>query len=505
MARVPCMKLLVAVITCSSLLITGCTEFVTADANLDGAQIAGSQPADGASGVSVDATITITFIKAAVPDSLGGEIDPDVAYTLQWSADARTLSVIPSASLAFDTAYTVTISELSFEDGTTLTKSHSIHFTTQGTNSGIGDAVSDKWKLWSSGSTKLRGANLHPCRLFNSDSAGDCVELITRQDVQDLRNLGANLINASYVGLFTERPPYQVNSIAQTYLDDLIKWAEEIGIYVVIHFRTGPGRNEAAITGGTPLTTVWTDQAAHDAWIQMWRHTAEHYHGSSVVVGYNLMVEPHVNEWLDPQGTLTPAQFHQQHEGTLADWNAFARDITTAIREVDVDTPIIVGSLQWASASWFPVLEPTGDTRTVYSLHTYDPDIYTNQENAPTIGYPSVVQVAGESIDFNRNWLVENLRPALEFAQQNDVPIYVGEFGAFRWVPGAVTYVSDEMSLFEQYGWNYAFYVWRGDDVGFDGFNVEYGLERNNHAPGSGNPLEQAFTDRWRQNVSFPQ
>ena len=35
-------------------------------------------------------------------------------------------------------------------------------------------------------------------------------------------------------------------------------------------------------------------------------------------------------------------------------------------------------------------------------------------------------------------------------------------------------------------------------------WDVESGLERNNHAPGSGNPLEQAFTDRWRQNVSFP-
>ena len=142
--------------------------------------------------------------------------------------------------------------------------------------------------------------------------------------------------------------------------------------------------------------------------------------------------------------------------------------------------------------------------RTVYSLHTYDPDLYTNQENASAIGYPSVVQVAGESINFNRNWLAENLRPALEFARRHDIPIYVGEFGVFRWVPGAVTFVSDEMSLFEQYGWNYACYVWRGDDVGFDGFNVEYGPGRSSHTPVPGNQLEQTFTDRWRQNVSFP-
>lgn len=58
----------------------------------------------------------------------------------------------------------------------------------------------DKWSLWVDG-PHLRGADLHPCRLFTADG---CAQPITRQDIQDLRNLGANLINASYPGVFAQ-------------------------------------------------------------------------------------------------------------------------------------------------------------------------------------------------------------------------------------------------------------------------------------------------------------
>lgn len=364
------------------------------------------------------------------------------------------------------------------------------------------EPVPDKWDLWGGG-THLRGADLHPCRIFDGDQ---CHQAITRQDVQDLRNLGANLINASYAGVFTEQEPYEANPTALAYLDDLIGWAEEAGIFVVIHFRTGPGRNEAAIhLADGARFDVWTDQAAHDAWIDMWRFTAERYRDSPVVVGYNLMVEPHVNTLIDAGGELGPTAVQAQIEGTLMDWNAFAAAITAAIREVDSSTPIVVSSLNWADPAWFAALEPTGDPRTVYSLHNYSPDAYTNQEPGETwITYPDVVEDGGETITFDRTWQEDNLRPVLEFAERHDVPIYVGEFGVFRWVPGAVEFLRDQTGLFERYGWHYSVYVWRGDELYFDGFNLEYGKDPDNHVPVPENPLLGVFIARWAQNVHFP-
>lgn len=359
-----------------------------------------------------------------------------------------------------------------------------------------------KWALWTNG-TRLRGADLHPCWV---NDQGECTKYITRQDVQDLRDLGANLINASYQGVYTQQPPYQVNQAALQDLDNLIAWAEDVGIYVVIHFRTGPGRNEAAIHAERgALSDVWTDQAAHDGWVAMWRYTAERYHESPVVVGYNLMVEPHPNTLIDPDFELEPSDAQVQLEGTLLDWNLLAADITTVIREVDSETPLIVSSLNWGSSEWFSVLKPTGDSRTVYSLHAYDPDVYTHQEEGEhNFSYPDEVKDYGETINFNRDWLDENYRPAREFATQHGVPIYVGEFGIMRWVPNGAAFLEDQIGLFEKYGWNYAYYTWRADTDDWDGFNLENGPDPQNHTLDSDNPLLAVFRARWARNADFP-
>ena len=120
------------------------------------------------------------------------------------------------------------------------------------------------------------------------------------------------------------------------------------------------------------------------------------------------------------------------------------------------------------------------------------------------ISYPSVVDDAGERISFNRDWLLENLQPVIEFEEQHNVPVYVGEFGLFRWVPGAAAFIDDEVGLFEEYGWNYAFYVWRGDVVDFDAFNMEYGPDRNNTSAVAENSLLSASTVEWSQYTDFP-
>jgi cysteinyl-tRNA synthetase len=84
------------------------------------------------------------------------------------------------------------------------------------------------------------------------------------------------------------------------------------------------------------------------------------------------------------------------------------------------------------------------------------------------------------------------------------VPIYVGEFGALRWVPEAAAFLQDQTELFEQYGWGYAVYVWRGDEPDFDGFNLEYGPDPDSQTSDPGNPLLGLFRQRWAQNQHFP-
>jgi hypothetical protein len=273
-----------------------------------------------------------------------------------------------------------------------------------------------------------------------------------------------------------------------------------------LYFRSGPGRNEEAIHDTRRANySVWTEQDAHDAWSEMWRFTADRYGDSPVVVGFNLVVEPHVNTLIDPRGRLEPIDVQTEAEGTLMDWNAFAADMTAAIRQVDPDTPIIVNSLHWGSAEWFAALRPTGDARTVYSFHAYEPDIYTHQDEGEIeISYPSTVQDRRETIEFDRNWIEEEFQPVIEFEQKYGVPIFVGESGSMRWVPGAVEFHSDLTAIFEAHGWNHVYYVWRTDDNGWDGFNLERGTDPANHSTIPDNPLLAVYLDRWAQNAYYP-
>ena len=78
----------------------------------------------------------------------------------------------------------------------------------------------------------------------------------------------------------------------------------------------------------------------------------------------------------------------QEASRPLGDWNALAQKITAAIRAVDPETPILVNSIGWAYPQQFEVLRPTGDPRTVYTVHFYDPHYHTHQKPADKVVYP---------------------------------------------------------------------------------------------------------------------
>ena len=75
-----------------------------------------------------------------------------------------------------------------------------------------------------------------------------------------------------------------------------------------------------------------------------------------------------------------------------------------------------------------------------------------------------------------------------EFQRAYNVHIYVGEFSAIRWAPGAADYLSDCIDLFEEYDWDWTYHAYRE----WDGWSVEHGSDSQNHQP-----TEEA-TDRKR-------
>ncbi len=221
---------------------------------------------------------------------------------------------------------------------------------------------------------------------------------------------------------------------------------EAAGLYVVLTCRSGPGR-----ANFDESFEIWHDEAAQAAYVQMWRKIAEHYRGRSSIVGYDLMCEPHPEK---------------ENEPPSGAWNKLAKRITAAIREVDPQTPIVVNSAGYGYPQRFADLEPTGDPRTVYSVHFYSPRHYTHQKPDAPVSYPGVVAKHVEPEQYwDANTIEKTLAPVRAFQEKYQVPIFAGEFGCSRWAPGATHFFRDEMRIFDKWGWSSAYWALREWDA----------------------------------------
>lgn len=380
----------------------------------------------------------------------------------------------------------------------------------------------DKWSLWTGG-TQLRGANIwQRIRVPELDGAellgnGYIGPPYSQKDFDRLSALGANYVNLSIPGIFSERPPYVLDEKAQAHLDHLLEMAAKADLFAVISFRTGPGRSDFTFyrdgagrwfDPSLLVEWVWTDQEAQNAWAEMWRYTAARYRDHSVVAGYDLMVEPNAGEVA--LAIYDPNEFYPRYANTLYDWNRFYPSIVRAIREVDAETPILVSAMGWGSVQWLPFLRPVDAERIVYVVHQYAPHPYTHQSPEQGYSYPGEFDLDGDGRPdrFDHAWLLNYLSPIESFQQQVRAPVAVNEFGVVRWAPHAADFLRDEIAFFEQHGWNYALWVWDSTwepwyTWGDKGMNYLFGTDPNNLSEVE-NDIMQVIRESWSRNVLRP-
>ena len=388
----------------------------------------------------------------------------------------------------------------------------------------------DAWPLWT-GATHLRGANIHQRRVYPEIDgteffgSGPVGPPYTQESFNKLAELGANYVNISHPGLFTEEPPFIPNEDMVQNLDLLLEMITRADMFAVISFRPGPGRSEYTFFWDEYNTwfdesylndSVWGSRETQQAWAEMWQYTAERYRNNPIVVGYDLMVEPNSNEVgssvLDDMLDIwEPDVFEKLYGGTFYDWNTMFPPIITAIREVDSETPILVGGNGYSGLEWLPYIEIIDDPRIVYAAHQYRPTEYAFQSyESNMIGYPGVLDLDwdGSADAFDQAWLTSYLNGIKDFWTANGYyPVVVNEYGLYRWVPDAAKFMDDEMALFEQLGVNYALWYWPPDWQPLlnkqNQFSFTYGEDPHNmrEVP---NDLSGVILKYWQRNYVRP-
>ncbi len=236
------------------------------------------------------------------------------------------------------------------------------------------------------------------------------------------------------------------------HLDQVLKWANEYGIKVIIDLHSPPGGRDK-----TRDMTMFYDKKYADHFIKVWQRIAKRYQGNPAVWGYDLVNEPVQSR---------PAKY---------DYWTLQRMAAEAVREIDPDTPIIIESNEWDSPNAFAYLPPLKMDNVIYQVHMYIPGTFTHQGVHNTFGeqskkdfvtYPGMIEGAEWNIDQIR----KALKPVRDFQQKHNARILVGEFSAIAWAPGADQYLQDCITVFEENNWDWTYHAFRE----WPGWSVEH-------------------------------
>lgn len=280
-------------------------------------------------------------------------------------------------------------------------------------------------------------------------------------------------------------------------LEEVLDDAHAAGVRIVLTMFSLPGARWRQLNDDVDDYRLWHEDSFQRAAADFWRQLAERLEAHPAIVGYNPLNEPHPEKEVGITGSGPEFEaWLESVEGTAADINVFNRRIVAAIREVDPTTPIILEGGVYASPEGVELLEPLDDPAVLYAFHFYEPWIYTTYRvNRERFAYPDRMPVrdpAGGRLSGAPEdgqiavtaWSAETLQgilaPVADWAARHSIPahrIIASEFGVDRKVPGARQYLEDLISIFNAYGWHWAFYNFRGDG-GWGGMDYELGTGR---------------------------
>ena len=254
---------------------------------------------------------------------------------------------------------------------------------------------------------------------------------------------------------------------------DVLPWAVRYGIEVVVDLHKPPGESDS---NGFRM---FRDKAYVDEFVALWRGIATRFLGREGVYGYDLCNEP------NQRG---PAPF---------DYWTLQRLAAEAIREIDPETPIVVESNNMDSPLAFTYLCPLALTNIIYQIHMYEPGDVTHQLPRSSRAADPPTFLAYPSPGRDRALVERVLSVVRAFEKKHNAKIYVGEFSASAWAPGADRYIADCADLFAEYGWDWTYHAFRE----WEGWSVEhepvaFGTAPDSFRPSADNPRKRVLLER---------
>ena len=206
---------------------------------------------------------------------------------------------------------------------------------------------------------------------------------ITREDVQFIKNTGANTIRLPFhYKLFTDEDfmGLTANQDGFARVDSVVEWCREADLYLILDMHDAPGGQTGDnIDDSYGYPWLFESETSQQLYCDIWRKIAERYKNEPVILGYELFNEP-----------IAP------YFPNMEELNGKLEDIykkgVAAIREVDTNHIILLGGAQFTDSKF--------DDKIMYTCHRYGGD--------PT---------------------KEAIQSIIDFRDKVNLPMYMGEIG----------------------------------------------------------------------------
>ena len=308
------------------------------------------------------------------------------------------------------------------------------------------------------------------------------LEKISEDDFATLEKWGANLARYQISKDWKKAGGWESNDDYDAYLDralDILEervlpWAGKHGVRIVVDLHATPGARTAA-----EENRIFHERRYAEHFVRVWRRIAGRFRGDRRIYGYDLVNEPMQK---------APAPYS---------YLAVQRAAALAIRSADPDATIIVAANGYGHPGGFRTLSPLRLDNVVYTTHCYAPTAFTMQ-GLRGDRREGLARRPDPEKGWDKDCIRKALEPVLAFSKEHDARIFVGEFSAITWAPGADAYIRDCIEVFEEYGWDWCYHAFRE----WDGWSVEKtwveydpATMRDRYEPSDDNPRKRALLD----------
>ena len=223
-----------------------------------------------------------------------------------------------------------------------------------------------------------------------------------------------------------------------------------------------------------PENYLWKSRRTQDAYVEAWRKIARRLKGNEeVIYGYDIINEP-----------MGPG-FSEQINHELHSRCAFA------IREIDPETSLIY-SCGGGCPTDYAAVDPLPLDNVIYTVHIYQPLTYTHQhvgKGKPEYAYRQFDRPLPQDLDA---YLRDVLAEVRGFQKRHNCRVFVGEFSAVLYAPGAECYLETLTDILYEYGWDWTYHAFR--ESTYWSFEHVAALPTDEHKLSTDNPRYRVMT-----------